>query len=173
MNSPAITRQPRAACEGSPACAGFSLVEVVLALGVVAFALIAVMSLIPVGLGALKDSMASTTNSLLLSNVRSTLVGQSCVVGDLGPYFYDADAKYLGTTLGPESFYKVQVKLAQPYLAVTNSNLLVATVKITWPANNSGNSTGNNLFQTSYLVSPLTGPEWPVLDPTYKPKIDL
>ena len=52
---------------------GFSLIEVVLALGVVAFAFVALFGMLPVGLNAFNNSIDSTIESQIAESVMSQL----------------------------------------------------------------------------------------------------
>jgi len=52
---------------------GFSLVEVVLAIGVFAFALVAVFALVPVGLNTSKDSIQQTESAHLISLIEADI----------------------------------------------------------------------------------------------------
>ncbi|PTY01609.1 hypothetical protein DB346_12785 [Verrucomicrobia bacterium LW23] len=150
----------------------FSLVEVVIALGVVSFALIAILGMILVGMTSLKDSVADTSTSLLALNVREALVGKPCVAGPLDPLYYDAGARLQGGTADSDSFYRVDVTLAPPNPAIAGSGMMVASVVITWPAGAAGEA-GAQRFQTSFYVTPLTGPGWQALDTNSIPKIGL
>lgn len=49
--------------------AGFSLVEVTLAIGIIAFALLAIFALIPVGLNSSRDAIDDTTTSLIAQDI--------------------------------------------------------------------------------------------------------
>lgn len=53
--------------------AGFSLVEVTLAIGVISFALLAVVALIPVGLKAVKNSAEQATGAAVLASISEAL----------------------------------------------------------------------------------------------------
>src|SRR5688572_4364322 len=54
---------------GHRAKSGFSLVEVVLALGICSFAMIAIVGMIPVGLNTFKDAMNTTVQSQIVQRI--------------------------------------------------------------------------------------------------------
>jgi uncharacterized protein (TIGR02598 family) len=71
---------------------GFSMVEVTLAIGVVAVGLLAVFALVPVGLNSGRDAMDATRSSLMLQDVYSRVRGA-------------INTSQLFTTPPPLSFY--------------------------------------------------------------------
>src|SRR4051812_25866472 len=56
---------------------GFSLVEVVLALGIVAFAVVAIMGMFPVALSSAKDSLSETHAAMIAQMVVGQIRAQS------------------------------------------------------------------------------------------------
>jgi uncharacterized protein (TIGR02598 family) len=78
---------------------GFSLVEVVIAVGIISFSLIALMGLLPVGLKTLQESTDTTTQATVFQNIVmeaqqidfSTLTNSA-----LTNRFYDAEGHELG-----------------------------------------------------------------------------
>lgn len=85
---------------------GFSLVEVTIAMGLVSFAVLSVVGLLPVGLGALKDSRAQMLEAQILNGVAAQ--------GAVGNYdnlaftnWYDAEGQVL--TRQADALYKVTV----------------------------------------------------------------
>ena len=168
----AKTRWHRAGTSALRSGGAFSLVEVVIALGLVSFALIAILGLILVGMSSLKESVADTSTSLLALNVRETLVGKRCEAGALGPFYYDASTRYQAESPDADSFYRVDVTLAPPSPAIPDTKMLVASVVITWPTGPTGEQ-GAQRFQTSFFVTPVTGAGWKSLDAAFVPKIGL
>jgi uncharacterized protein (TIGR02598 family) len=162
---------------GPASLRAFSLTEVVLALGVVSFALIATLGLIPLGLTSLKDSIQDTSNSLLVESVRQTLAGFPMPTTPQDPeaqlsLYFDDGGKYLGESLTAESFYCVSVKLALPDPPIPNAgNVWVALLSITWPAQ--ATPTPANTYKTSFYVAPNTGSGWKQIDPAYQEKMGL
>ncbi|MBN8711589.1 MAG: hypothetical protein BGO12_16290 [Verrucomicrobia bacterium 61-8] len=85
---------------------GFSLVEVTIAIGLVSFAVLSVVGLLPVGLGALKDSRTQMLETQILNGVAAQ--------GAVGKYdnlaftnWYDAEGQILTRQAG--ALYKVTV----------------------------------------------------------------
>jgi len=131
---------------------GFSLVEVVLALGIAAFALITIMALLPAGLGASKDSIAQTEAMNLAIGVVADLRQTPCATAILNSnsalsavspryginltqasttLYLDANGNS-STALAPSSHYKVLVTLNQPAGALHTSTY--GNVQFIWPA---------------------------------------
>jgi len=136
---------------------GFSLVEVVLALAVSAFALITIMALLPAGLGASKDSSAQTEAMNLAIGVVSDLrqapnaaavtdavaAGNSATINSKSPR-YQIDVMQPSTTLYLDSngnsstaltaasHYKVVVSLTAPTGTLRTSTY--GNVQFIWPA---------------------------------------
>jgi uncharacterized protein (TIGR02598 family) len=129
----------------------FSLVEVVIALAVAAFALITVLALLPVGLNSANSAVGDT---------RSSMIAQDCalrlraipITGAPGTalttnWFYDVNGLYLGSTY-TNAVFRVDAKRApfNSYPVNTNpsnqdpantysSQLEAAVVTVGWPVN--------------------------------------
>lgn len=80
----------------------FSLIEVTLAIGIIAFALVAIFALIPVGLNSSREAIDATHSSLIGKDVQvrvkgsvtaNTFAGSTDLV--LGPWFYDQDGVFV------------------------------------------------------------------------------
>ncbi len=69
MKHPRITQPGRSPARQK----AFSLIEVTLAIGIVAFAMIPLLGLVPVGLNAAQNSMRQTANTHILNQVSSGL----------------------------------------------------------------------------------------------------
>lgn len=89
----------------------FSLVEVTLALGLVSFAFVAILGLLPTGLTSLRDSMNQTVEAQILRSISS-----QCVVSDFnhlstnGLYFNDEGLPSTASS----SFFSVKVTTNAP-----------------------------------------------------------
>jgi uncharacterized protein (TIGR02598 family) len=101
---------------------GFSLVEVVLALGVVAFAIIAILGVFPVGLNASHDSQNESRAAQISQDIFSSLASQSQTKF---PHLR-IDQSAHGTT--PAFSFNVDLDTAHTYdtLAADNNGNLVA-----------------------------------------------
>ncbi len=133
---------------------GFSLVEVVLALAVAAFALITIMALLPAGLGASKDSSEQTEAMNLAIGVVSDLrqTPTAIAIQDSGAALTSVSPRYgidvtksattlfldsngnSSTTLAASSRYKVLVNLTQPTSASGTHTSTYGNVQFIWPA---------------------------------------
>ena len=131
---------------------GFSLVEIVIALGVTAFALITILGLLPAGIGANQSSIQQTEAvdlaTGIVADLRQTpsvtaIAGSGGGLSSLSPrYGIDVTKSsatlYLdvsgnsSTTLVASSRYKVVVTLTQPPTGERNATDGIVT--LSWPA---------------------------------------
>ena len=131
-----------------------SLVEVVLALGIVAFALVAVAGMIPVGVQSARDAVDLTRTSLIAQDAAMRLPTVAYTDGTPGAtaaWFYDQNGHWLNIDASLASpyaggFYRVDVirgtlasypantdpAAADPSNAYS-TRLLAATATVTWP----------------------------------------
>jgi uncharacterized protein (TIGR02598 family) len=95
----------------SPGAPGFSLIEVTMALGIVAFAFMAVISLLPIGLGRLRDAVNTTVQAQIVQAVSARAsVGDVAAMDDLTLYF---DDQAMETVAGSETaLYEVRTTVA-------------------------------------------------------------
>ncbi|HEY8967363.1 MAG TPA: Verru_Chthon cassette protein B [Candidatus Methylacidiphilales bacterium] len=68
---------------------GFSLVEVALALGIVSFAMVSLLALIPVGLGSFQKAMSLTVEAQIVQAITADLGVQKYSTLSSAQYFYD------------------------------------------------------------------------------------
>jgi len=144
-------------------CGGFSLVEVVMAIGVVSFAFMSVLGLLPVGMKTFRSAINTSVSGQIFQRIVNeaqqtdfdTLVGAAPVVR----YFDDQGNE---AASADKAIYQVKTRiLASTGLpagaaAATNANLATITVQI---ANNPGNASlamSNNLWVPGAGVSILT-----------------
>ena len=114
----------------------FSLVELTLALGIAAFCLIAVFSLIPVGIqtnrNATSQSAAANIIASVIADMRATTSSTSpqygITFGTAKTLYFDAAGQFT-TLLGSNSRYRVSITFPS-----SPSGLSYADVNITWPA---------------------------------------
>jgi uncharacterized protein (TIGR02598 family) len=125
--------------------AGFSLVELTLALGVAAFCLIAVFGLMPVGVQTNRNATSQTAATNVMAAVISDLRGTTkanttsaqfgitfgtnrCMVGcPQSPLYFDSSGQFT-TSLGANSRYQLNVTWSGP------AGLRYADLKVSWPA---------------------------------------
>ena len=121
--------------------AAFSLVEVTLAIGVATFCLIAVFSLLPIGVRTNRNATSQTAATGLLASVIADLratpnpprintsVQYQITFGTTKPPLYFDGAGQFATSPGPNSRYQLNVTF--PW---TSGNTYGADLKVTWPA---------------------------------------
>jgi len=121
--------------------AAFSLVEIVIALGLVAVALVAILSLLPVAMNASRDSIGDTRASLIVqdvgSRVRGLLTNASLALPLTTNYFYNLEG-LPETNAASQQFLATLTLQSLPASAytslnVTTNELLAASVSLRWP----------------------------------------
>lgn len=115
---------------------GFSLVEVTLALGIVAFGLIAIIGLLPRGLGLVRESAAEATAINVLGTVALDLKAGGITPSTNTPVelFFDTDGLPVESPTEGGAGYAVRVQVrgtAKPWLA---------NIQVLWPRDNPINS---------------------------------
>lgn len=120
---------------------GFSLVEIVLALGVGAFCLIAVFGLLPVGIQTNRNATSQTAATARLASVIADLRAtpassvtstQYQITFGVSKTLYFDGAGQFATSLGPSSKYRVDISFP-PNEGLVHSPTY-AELKVTWPA---------------------------------------
>ncbi len=170
---------------------GFSFIEVLLSLTLVASALITIMALIPAGLKASRRATDSAIIAHILEDAHEQLEGQMLVDGDLasGPIYYDLEGVFLAPGKNEKiqnmrqerRLYRVDIRLVSPTNNTLRDNtpeLKAVILTIAWPVNpNTGEVPGNNYSSNresiTYYVNTLTGPGWNKIDPDFKPLIEF
>jgi len=146
-------RTPQPALRTSRARAGFSLVEVAVALGIISFALVAIFALIPVGLTSSQTAIAQTGANDILSAVFTDLratpptapVGQSATtqrfqipIPAAAATTSPASAIFYFDSEGQAKSYvqaNSRYRLSVAFLPNTNARAAtLAFLKVTWPA---------------------------------------
>jgi len=162
--------------------AGFTLTEVVLALGVVATALVAIIGLLPAGLDAARHAANSTVIAAVLEDLNNRLQGQPLTTGPaaFSPAFFDDHGVFLDPTVKPSNtsrrLYRADVQIGSWSTPPTSTSALrPIIIKLSWPVDPaSGTPLGSNNPQTvvTYTATVLTGNNWTAIDPTYVPTIE-
>jgi uncharacterized protein (TIGR02598 family) len=115
---------------------GFSLTEVVLALGIVAFAIVALLGLLSASLGTSRVAEDETRLAAITSDVIDTLRSRPFAdVPIAATYEFDHDGERL-TSTGGEPYYQCVLSTTTD-TSTTNStqtNLLSVRMIFTWPA---------------------------------------
>lgn len=126
-------------------CRGFSLVEVTLALGLVTFCLIAIFSLLPVGLNSAKSSAEEAGAAALIAQIASEIrsastntAGQFVTTGP-APLTWNYGSSVVltnrlslsGTPGGMMERYASRVEIIAPTNALSSGTALIS---LAWPA---------------------------------------
>jgi uncharacterized protein (TIGR02598 family) len=143
----------------------FSLVEVTLALGIIAFALIAILGLVPVGMKSSGEAIDATHTALIGQDVQkrvkriavSTTFTSGTDVSSI--WFYDHDGAFLGTATSATAFYRADTTIHKDWGAnasppnVDATLLRPVTAQVRWPVNAaSGNPMGTNSTSLTFYV---------------------
>lgn len=118
----------------------FSLVEVVIAIGLVSFALLALVGLLTVGLKSSRESgddtilavCTETAQALVRAEGFSQLSANTAYADTTPDFFFDSTGALL-TNQSADAVYGCLVTRAAPVLSQATTNLLVYQLKFVWP----------------------------------------
>ena len=123
--------------------AGFSLVEVTLALGVAAFCLLALFGLLPLGLQANQNSISQTAAASVLSSViadlratpRTSLTSSQYGItfGTAKSIYFDREGRAV-TPTDPDATPRYRVTISFPAGPAGTFAPTFVSLKLTWPA---------------------------------------
>ena len=163
--------------------AGFTLVEVVLALAIVATAFIAVLGLLPAGLSQSRQAADSTVVAAIFEDLHNRLQGQRLQTGtaSFSPAYFDDHGLLIPPDAGPSEqarrLYRADVRIgAWKDKPAGTSGLRPVTLELSWPVNPTTGQAlgpGNPKTLVTYTATTLTGPDWSAIDTTYVPKIEF
>jgi uncharacterized protein (TIGR02598 family) len=133
----------------------FSLVELVIAVGLMSFALVAILGLMPVGMKSVGEATDATRNSMIaadvegrIKNMRPPIDFTSTAAVSIGPLYYDRQGISLSAASG--GFYRVDATVASTWATqltnVDQNYLRPVTGVIRWPIDG---STGNAVTNSS------------------------
>ena len=128
--------------------AGFTLVEVTIALGIISFGLIAILGLLPRGLTLVKESADESAAINILGGITAKLQSKTTPITSSTNVF-DAEGNILVATSSPDAIYRAVT------LVHTNSPPRMATIQISWPAANAEKPTGTVDAIVSLANNPL------------------
>ncbi|MEI8045486.1 MAG: hypothetical protein WCL11_29020 [Verrucomicrobiota bacterium] len=125
----------------------FSLVEVVIAIGLVSFALLSLIGLLTVGLKSSRESAEDTILSLCTGTAQALVrtngfsgASTNPSLNDANPdFFFDADGILLTDTNGApltiqsNAVYGCLVTRGAPALSQATTNMLIYQLKFVWP----------------------------------------
>lgn len=110
---------------------GFSLVEVTLALGIVAFGLIAIFGLLPIGLGLVRESASEATAISVMGAVAIELrLGSISPPTTDDPLLFDSEGLPVEPGGGRFATYKAHAQVLE------NAKPKLANIQILWPEKN-------------------------------------
>lgn len=126
-------------------CRGFSLIEVTMALGIVAFGVLAIFSLLPTGLTLARESSDETVAVNVLSALTadianssgrtnfSFMYGVSLEEVGVGSRYFDEEGRLLGASSDPSAVYKAvwSVRARDIPQGIPPR----VSVQVRWPAN--------------------------------------
>jgi len=144
---------------------GFSLVEVTLAIGIIAFALLAILGLVPVGMKSGGEAIDATHSALIgkeaqsrtQASVTPATFGSAADI-TLPTWYYDHDGTFIGTTVTATSFYRADATIRASWGTNVPPNidatvLRPVTLDLRWPVNTSnGNPLGSNAKSFTFYV---------------------
>ncbi|PTX99987.1 hypothetical protein DB346_19465 [Verrucomicrobia bacterium LW23] len=108
-----VTPMPRRSRSHS-ASAGFTLVEVTLSIGLLSFSLLALIGLVPSGLGALRDSLDQTTRAQIVQRISNDLALTDFSTISTAPIYFDQEGQTLRSSTG--AHYRVDLYDTAPTL---------------------------------------------------------
>lgn len=94
----------------------FSLVEVTLALGIVAVSLLSLIGLLPAGLGVLRESMDQTLHAQIVQRISAGLVSSEFAGLRSETLAFDQDGQLLAGGASDGAFYRAAIEEAVPSL---------------------------------------------------------
>lgn len=147
-------------CVGAPlhvsprrrhSCAGFSLVEIATSIGIVAFAFISLLGLLPTGLQVFREAIDSTNETWISQSLNSMIqVTPWSKIEELEKFtfYFDEEGRLTDRTLpDEESLADEQMKEKRLYAV----RLLIAKPKRPGDAGPAGNGSGENEFSENVV----------------------
>jgi uncharacterized protein (TIGR02598 family) len=127
--SPRHSRRPAAARR-----AGFTLVEVTVAIGIVAFAMIGMLGLLPVGLTTFQEASTTSIRAQIVQAITSDIARSDSSNISTGTHYFDNEGNSLETN-GPKTVYTAVVNAADlvelANLGVSKESGRRVTIKVT------------------------------------------
>ncbi len=161
---------------------GFSLIEIVITVGILATVLISLVGILPVGIKSAEDAANRTVLAVILEDVHNRLEGQLLEPGEVSssPFFYDRQGLHIhaGSDEGLKMtrLYRADARLvdiAKDSQLKHTSGLIAARIDLWWPVDpDSGAPLRQERPQETitFYLTPLTGPEWSRIDTDYRPR---
>ncbi len=135
-------------------CRGFSLVEVVMAMGIVAFSLISMLGLFSVGIGAGKHSGEDTELAAMSMQVlgRFRSITNTAIPSAMNLYF-DYQGRYTNTTNPLDAYYECRLttqNASATEISSDTTSLVKAKMTFCWPSSTI-NRPNTNIIHASFL----------------------
>lgn len=189
MNSARLfTRSPRAQA------AGFSIIEIVLAVAIIATAFVAVLGILPVGLNASRQAQDATVVANILDVLHHRLQGEPLptateaeAVVSFSPALFDVQGVYLSPESSPQvlatAYYRADLAVRKWLPKPTDTSSLHAVeVALSWPVVGAQGAlpvAPQPQVVVSFPVTALTGTDWPDIAAgnrqveAFRPKIEF
>ena len=153
--------------------AAFSLAEVVIALGLVSFSVIATFGLIAVGLDSSRESVNDTIVGLIFRDAASRIEGKPLAATGANPYsyYYDRNGVAVNSIADPSAYYEVKVSLVNP--SGGSGSLLAVLIEARWPLVSGALAANSKTSTTTTYVTTLTPPQWKDLQNSFVEKVEL
>ncbi|HEY5035834.1 MAG TPA: hypothetical protein VII74_01735 [Chthoniobacterales bacterium] len=114
----------------SQPAAGFSLIEVVLALGVVAFALVAILGVFPAAFSQNRKGISDTRASQLVQMIVATIDSQATTFASVDCFGTNLDLANSSTGTAPVLLYADYASPSQPEITNTKNPNSIYTIEI-------------------------------------------
>ena len=173
----------------------FSLIEITLAMGIAAIAMVSILGMLPQALKASRASADQTAIGAVLEDIHDRMEGNVLEEGRIpgSPFYYDEQGRFWEGEVktieesnpdlkrgGQLRFFRVEVELVRPREpaeaseVVLPEDVLAARISMSWPLDEAGNPVGpgNPKTTVTYPVSTLTGPDWQLIEPEFQPKVE-
>ncbi|MFP6873083.1 MAG: hypothetical protein VCA55_06175 [Verrucomicrobiales bacterium] len=164
---------------------GFSLIEIVITVGILATVVVSLVGILPVGIKFAEDAANRTVLAVILEDVHNRLEGQLLEPGEvsLSPFFYDRQGLHIGEDSDEEvkmgRLYRADARLidiAEGSRLKHTSGLMAVRIDVRWPVDTYSGvplRKGKPQETITFYVTPLTGSDWPAIDTNYRPKIEF
>lgn len=135
----------------SPRSAAFSLVEVAMAIGIIAVALLSVAGLFPGGLKTLRASMDSTTEGQIVQYMASTYAMSAFTnIPQTSSKYFDADGRLQTNAMDDSIRYRVETRTTNASLpggsAFSTNDAICLQISVIRQPGPQGPGTGTNVF---------------------------
>ena len=147
-----------------PTSAGLSLVEVTLSIGIVGFALLAILGLVPVGQKSGGDAIDATRTSFICQDAQNRVrarvdYAMFAAAADVPlTLYYDRDGMFVGSTASSRALYRVDAMIHGDWGSgavpptLEPSVLRPVTMQLRWPVAANGSPIGANVMHFPSFV---------------------